>query len=80
VDLSALATYGTGGVILALILSKQIVPGWIYKKAQQDLDRLQSIYETQVIPNLAKSNEVLDKLITTTTEVRLPAPTSDGVG
>lgn len=76
-DPSVLLNYGFGGLIVILILTKQIVPGWIYRHQQEEIvdlnaqvKRLQDVQETRVLPALYKSNEILDKLVHE--EVRLP--------
>lgn len=71
-DPSVLLNYGFGGVFVILVLAKQIVPGWIYKKAQTDLDELQDIYKKDVLPALIVSNEVLQKLVVHSTDIRVP--------
>lgn len=76
-DPQSLVSYGLGGVLVLLFITKVIVPGWIYRNQQLQIDnlnaqlkRLQDVHELQVLPALIKYNEVLDKIVHT--EVRLP--------
>lgn len=76
-DPTSLVSYGLGGILVILFLTKQMVPGWIYRNLQKEnenlnaqVKRLQDVHEEKVLPALYKYNEVLDKLVHT--EVRLP--------
>lgn len=77
VDPGSLVSYGFGGVLVVLILTKQLVPGWIFRDREKrvealnaQVERLQNVHEEKVLPALYKANEVLGKLVTE--EVRIP--------
>lgn len=61
--LGGLLSYGVLGIVFILIMIGQLVPGSIFKKVEQENDRLRTLIEDRVLPALEKSNEVIGKAL-----------------
>jgi hypothetical protein len=61
--LNGLFSYGVLGIIFVLIMLGQLVPGNIYKKVEQENDRLRTLIEDRVLPALERSNDVIAKAL-----------------
>ncbi len=59
--LSALTSYGPLGVFVIGILTKQIVPGWLYTRTENENDRLRTLIDDKVYPALESSTRATEK-------------------
>ena len=45
--LTVLINLGTGGIVVALIIARQLVPGWTYREQRADTASWKGLYESE---------------------------------
>lgn len=76
-----LLSYGVLGIVVVLLLSGLLVPGWLYKRSEAENDRLRKLIDEKVYPAVEastrtqeKANEVMGEILSSA--MQKPAPRS----
>jgi hypothetical protein len=58
-----LLSYGVLGILVVLLLTGQLVPGWLYKRSEAENDRLRKVIDDKVYPTIDASTEATRKAV-----------------
>lgn len=78
-----LLSYGVLGIVVVLLLSGLLVPGWLYKRSEAENDRLRKLIDEKVYPAVEastrtqeKANDVMSDILTQAMQQQKPPPRS----
>lgn len=74
-----LLSYGVLGIVVVLLLSGLLVPGWLYKRSEAENDRLRKLIDEKVYPAVEastrtqeKANDVMGDILTQAMQQKPP--------
>lgn len=56
-----LLSYGVLGIVVVLLLSGLLVPGWLYKRSEAENDRLRKLIDEKVYPAVEASTRTQEQ-------------------
>lgn len=62
--------WGFGGVLALLLMTGQLVPGWLYKRSEAENDRLRKLIDDKVYPTIEASTRTTQEAVEALREAR----------